>query len=98
MKKPDQREKAKSQFCIEIGRALVSCAAMINPEAVVLYCKELDKEALQMISYEIKKFLPQHSIPQIYLTANNNYGILGLIHMCQEGINPKMQLLDTLEK
>lgn len=98
MKKPDQREKAKSQFCTEIGRALVSCAAMINPEAVVLYCKELDKEALQMISYEIKKFLPQHSIPQIYLTANNNYGILGLIHMCQEGINPKMQLLDTLEK
>ena len=106
MKKPDQREKAKSQFCIEIGRALVSCAAMINPEAVVLYCKELDKEALQMISYEIKKFLPQHSIPQIYLTANNNYGILGLyicvrkelIQNAAVGYNRKIKCRDEVRQ
>ncbi len=97
IKNPQECQQARQMLCSEIGRALVSCVAVVNPEAVVLYCKELDQESLGLISDEIAKFLPRHSIPQIYLTANNHYGILGLMHMCQEGITPKNRLLETME-
>ncbi len=97
MKSKDLEREAKQMFCQEIGRALVSCVAVLNPEAVVLYCDELEKDGLEKISEEIARFLPGHCVPKIYLTLNNTYGIYGLICMCQEGVHRKYPLLDAME-
>ena len=80
----------------EVARALVGCVAVINPEAVVLYCDDLDKEALAILKKELGRYLPKNCIPQLCLTSNKNYGMSGLIHLCQDGISKKNRVFDTL--
>lgn len=89
--------EARQKFSAEIGRALVSCVAVVNPEAVVLYCNELNEGSLGEISQEIARFLPSHCVPRIYLAASNTYGLYGLICMCKEGVNRRYPLLETME-
>lgn len=89
MKNSETYQEALELFCEEIGRSLVSCIATLNPEAVVLYCNELNVEVLKNISQEIEKYLPSHCVPQIVLTKSDSYGIHGLIYLCQDGLHSK---------
>lgn len=90
----DQRYKL--QFCREICRALVHCITVINPEAVVLYCDEIDESSAQFIQREIGSYIPKTCVPQVRHTSNQRIGINGLIYLCQEGITRKNWLPEVV--
>lgn len=83
-------------FCREVARALVGCVAVLNPEAIILNCDDLEISTLEVLKAEIGRYLPKHCVPELYLTSNKNYGMNGLIHVCQEGISRKNWLFDML--
>lgn len=86
----------QKDFCREVARALVGCIAVLNPEAIVLDCEDLEKNAIDILEMEIGRYLPKHCVPKLHLTSNKNYGMSGLIHVCQEGICRKNWLFDML--
>ncbi|MDD2958346.1 MAG: ROK family transcriptional regulator [Lachnospiraceae bacterium] len=92
IQKKDCAEQYKLQFCREIGRILINCSAVINPEAIVLYCDELDAGNLMQIETEIKRYLPKICVPKLCRTSDKRVGINGLIALCQEGIAQKSVL------
>lgn len=93
---PDN-EQYREAFYTQIGKVLINCATVVNPEAIVLYGKELDEQAIAFLQKEISRYLPQHCIPEIKLTKNSSYGISGLIRLCLDGISRKCWLLEAVE-
>jgi len=87
----------REEFYRNIGKALINCSTVVNPEAIVLFGNELDNYAVPFLRKEMGRYLPPHSIPDIKLTKNSSYGISGLIRLCLDGINRKCWLLEAVE-
>jgi len=96
IKENGENQDYKKQFCTEISKALVYCITVINPEAVVIYCDEIDEGSTKMIEKEIGKYIPQTCIPQVRHTSNPQIGIAGLIYLCQEGVAQKNCFMDVV--
>lgn len=85
----------RRQFCTEISRALVFCITVINPDAIVIYCDEMDDESTKDIQQNIGEHIPATCVPQVRHTSNRRMGIDGLICLCQEDIAKKNWMLDV---
>lgn len=89
--------KCRRAFYKLIGQVLINCAAVVNPEAIVLFGKELDEEAVCFLKEELGKFLPVHCVPDICLTQDCGYESRGLIRLCLDGAASKCWLLEAVE-
>jgi hypothetical protein len=65
----------------------------LNPEAVVLQGKGLAENSISAIKEEVKKYIPEESLPGFYINEDEECGINGLINLCMANLSTTKQLV-----
>lgn len=75
--------------------SMIDYIVTINPEVMVLQGKWLDEDAVGVIKEGLRKYIPDESLPQIYVNSDLMCGTHGLINLCLAGLSTSKKLVLT---
>lgn len=76
-----------------IAVGMIGYIVTINPEVMVLQGKWFHEETVQRIKEELKRFIPEESMPQILVNRDEFCGVNGLINFCLSGLSTTKELV-----
>ena len=66
----------------------------LNPEVIVLQGKSFNADTVDAIREDMKRFIPEESLPKLLINQNEECGINGLINLCMANLSTTKQLVD----
>ena len=86
-------ERTDEKYIHYIAASIVGYIVTLNPEAVVLQGKGLAENSISAIKEEVKKYIPEESLPGFYINEDEECGINGLINLCMANLSTTKQLV-----
>ena len=78
---PFLKIRTDEKYIHYIAASIVGYIVTLNPEAVVLQGKGLAENSISAIKEEVKKYIPEESLPGFYINEDEECGINGLINL-----------------
>lgn len=88
-----EAEEISSKYIRYIAAGMIGYIVTINPEVMVLQGKWFHAETMQRIRGELKRFIPEESLPQIFVNKDESCGVNGLINFCLSGLSTTKELV-----
>ena len=85
--------QADEQYMQYIAASIVGYIVTLNPEVLVLQGKGLDEGRISMLKEEIKRYIPEESLPGFYVNEDEECGINGLINFCMANLSTTKQFV-----
>ncbi len=76
-----------------LAAGMVGYIATINPEVMVLQGRWFSAETVERIRMELQRFIPEESLPQIFVNSDETCGVNGLINFCLSGLSTTKELV-----
>lgn len=89
----DSAGMVSSKYIQYIVSGMISYIVTINPEVMVLQGKWFCEETVHRIREELKRFIPEESLPQIFVNSDETCGVNGLINFCLSGLSTSRELV-----
>lgn len=82
-------------FIRYIVASMIDYIVTINPEVIVLQGRWLNENIVSVIRERIGKYIPDESLPQIFVNNDEMCGTHGLINLCLAGLSTTRKLVRT---
>lgn len=89
----ENENRADGKYIHYIAASIVGYIVTLNPEVVVLQGKGLDEDSISGLKEEIKRYIPEESLPGFYINEDEECGIQGLINFCMANLSTTKQFV-----
>lgn len=92
-RKNQEQSGCSRNYLHYIAVSMMNYIVTLNPEVMVLQGKSFNENTVAAIREDMKRFIPEESLPKLLINQDEECGINGLVNLCMANLSTTKQLV-----